>query len=715
MPAVRPTPADPTPGVRTEAREAGNQRAMPPELGPGSLAVLSGPTFMYSDQSGDVPPGSIGGLVHLDTRLLSGWVLTVNGARLLVLRAETIDHYSAQYVLTNPELPGLPPDSMGIRRLRYVGDGFHERVEMFSFRPEPVRVQLRLAVAADFADLFEVKSVVRDRSARITRDHQPGELCFSYAGDGFGAETRVRCSVPADRLEGDELVWDFTLPSREGWKVDLHVPLPPGLGVVEPVRGDIADVIHRRADDPLRRWTVERAVLTSDNPALERTARRSRDDVSALRLDLEVKGQRIMLPGAGLPWFLTVFGRDTLITAYQTLVAGPALAKGALLGLARLQGNECDDFTDEEPGKILHEVRSGELTRTGTKPYGPYYGTADATQLWLILLSEYWRWTRDDETVRMLRENALAALRWIDEYGDRDGDGYVEYATRSPEGLGNQCWRDSPDGVCFADGRIPVLPVATCDLQGYTYDAKMRLAELADWPLADRGLARRLRADAADLYERFNRDFWIPERGGYYAVGLDGDKNRIDSKTSNMGHLLWSGIVPPDRAEAVVRQLMSDDMFSGWGIRTLSREERLYNALGYHLGTVWPHDNSLAALGLVRYGYREEANRICVALIEAAEQFDYRLPEAMSGFDRERLLFAVPYPTACSPQAWAAGTPLALIRAMLDLQPVDGRLTVNPDIPPEIGRIASERIRAFGHCWEIEAVGRSGYVRLSAA
>ncbi|MGK5443597.1 amylo-alpha-1,6-glucosidase [Micromonospora sp. URMC 105] len=715
MAAVRPTPADPTPGLRATAREPGDQRAMPPELGPNSLAVLSGPTFMYSDACGDVPAGSIGGLVHLDTRLLSEWVLTVNGSRLLELRAETIDHYSAQHVLTNPDLPGLPPDSLGIRRLRFVGDGFRERVEMVSFRPEPVHVRLQLAVGADFADLFEVKSLVRDRSARITRDHQPAELCFSYAGDGFAAQTRVCSSVPADRVDGDALEWEFTLQPRGGWKVDLQVPLPPGLGVVEPVRGDIGDVFHRRADDPLRRWTSERAMLSSDSPALERTMRRSRDDVTALRLDLEVKGQRIMLPGAGLPWFLAVFGRDTLITAYQTLVAGPALAKGALLGLARLQGNECDDFTDEEPGKILHEVRSGELTRTGAKPYGPYYGTADATQLWLILLSEYWRWSRDDETVRLLRDNALAALRWIDEYGDRDGDGYVEYGTRSPEGLGNQCWRDSPDGVCFADGRIPVLPVATSDVQGYTYDAKVRLAELADGPLADPDLAARLRAEAADLYERFNRDFWVPERGGYYAVGLDGDKNRIDSKTSNMGHLLWSGIVPPHRAEAVVRQLMSDDMFSGWGIRTLSREERLYNALGYHLGTVWPHDNSLAALGLVRYGYRAEANRICLALIEAAEQFDYRLPEALSGFDRQRLLFAVPYPTACSPQAWAAGTPLALVRAMLGLEPVDGRLEVDPDIPPEIGRMTSDRVRAFGQCWKIEAVGRTGYVRLSDA
>ncbi|MEV4824152.1 glycogen debranching N-terminal domain-containing protein [Micromonospora sp. NPDC049274] len=717
MAAVRATPADPTPGLVGKAGQNGDQRAIPPELGPDSLAVLSGPTFMYSNSSGDVPPGSIGGLVHLDTRLISGWTLTVNGGELLVLRAETIDHYSAQYVLTNRELPGLPPNSLGIRRLRYVGDGFHERVELVSFRPEPVRVQLRLAVAVDFADLFEVKSVVRDRSAQISRDHAAdgSELCFSYRNGDFSAQTRVCCATPADRIEGDELVWDLCLAPREDWHMDLDVPLPPGMGVVEPVRGDIADVVHGRADDPLRRWAEERAVLRSDNQALERTVRQSRDDLAALRLDLEVKGQKILLPGAGLPWFLSVFGRDTLISAYQTLVAGPELAKGALLALARLQGETCDDFTDEEPGKILHEVRSGELTRSGQKPYGPYYGTADATQLWLILLSEYWRWTGDDETVRHLADNAIAALRWIDDYGDRDGDGYVEYATRSPEGLGNQCWRDSPDGICFADGRIPVLPLATADIQGYTYDAKLRLAELLDGPLDNPSLARRLRDEAGTLYERFNQDFWIDERGGYYAVALDGDKNLVDSKTSSMGHLLWSGIVRPGRADAVVRQLMSPEMFSGWGIRTLSREERLYNALGYHLGTVWPHDNSIAVLGLARYGYRAEATRISLAMLDAAEQFDHRLPEALSGYDRERLLFAVPYPTACSPQAWAAGTPLALVRALLGLNPVGGRLVIDPDIPPELGRITADRVRAFGQEWGVEALRTSGNVRLQAS
>ncbi|MEH0936121.1 amylo-alpha-1,6-glucosidase [Micromonospora psammae] len=714
MASARPTPADPMPDLRV-SRQSGDQRAVPPELGPNSLAVLSGPTFMYSDQAGNVPAGGIGGLVHLDTRLLSGWELTLNGGRLLVLRSETLDHFSAQFVLTNPALPGLPADNVTVRRLRYVGDAFRERVELFSFRSdEPVRFELRLAVAADFADLFEVKSGVRDRSAQIVRRHAPdgSELHFSYRPEGFSAETQVRCSVPADRIEGDDLVWEVELAPREGWQVDLEVPLPPGPGVVEPVRGDIAQVIHGGLDDPSRRWIADRARLHSENPILERATDRSRLDLAALRLEMEVRGQRVTLPGAGLPWFLTIFGRDTLITAYQTLVAGPALARGTLLALARLQGRRCDDFTDEEPGKILHEVRSGELTRTGQKPYNPNYGTADATQLWLILLSEYWRWTRDDDTVRLLRDNALAALGWMDDYGDRDGDGYVEYATRSPEGLGNQCWRDSPDGVCFADGRIPVLPIATSEIQGYTYDAKLRLAELADGPLDDPALAERLRADAARLYERFNRDYWLDERGGFYVVGLDGDKNPIDSKTSNMGHLLWSGIVPPERAERVARQLLHPDMFSGWGIRTLSREERPYNALGYHLGTVWPHDSSLAVLGLVRYGYRAEANRVTLGLLDAAAQFGHRLPEALGGYDRSRTRFAVPYPTACSPQAWASGAPLALTRALLNLNPGDTELVIDPDIPPEIGRITAERVRAFGRRWKLEAVGRSGHVRL---
>ncbi len=421
-----------------------------------------------------------------------------------------------------------------------------------------------------------------------------------------------------------------------------------------------------------------------------------------------------MLPAAGLPWFLTLFGRDTLITAYQTACVGPALARGALIALAAFQGKEHNEFRDEEPGKILHEIRTGELTRLGQKPHNPYYGTADATMLWLILLSEYWRWSGDDDLVRQLRESAFAALDWIDLFGDRDGDGYVEYQTRSPQGLGNQCWRDSWDGVQFANGASPELPIATCELQGYVYDAKLRLAELAEGPLDDPSLAGLLRDEADQLRQRFNEDFWINERGGYYAIGLDADKRPIDSMTSNMGHLLWSGIVPPQRAAIVVRQLMSDQLFSGWGVRTLATTDEGFNPIGYHLGTVWPHDNSIIVMGLTRYGYREEANRISLAMLDAAAFFHHCLPEALSGYPRGYAHFPVPYPTACEPQAWAAGAALLFVRSMLGLEARDGEVTVDPVIPREIGRITVSRLSAFGNQWDIEAIGTQGHVRLSA-
>ncbi|MDZ5445190.1 glycogen debranching N-terminal domain-containing protein [Micromonospora sp. 4G57] len=713
----RPTPAYPTPTKpRDPARPGAQARALPPELGPNAIAVVSGATFMYSDPVGDVPAGTIGGLVHRDTRLLNHWVLTIDGHRLLVLRSHVVDHYSAQFFLTNPALPDLPANTIVVRRLRYLSDGLHERIEVGSFAGERVRLELRLEVGNDFADILEIKTNVRDRSERIQRRHarDGSQLVFSYEQDGFTADTRVWSTRPPRRLEGDHLVWAIDLGPRGEWQVDLKVPVPPGIGVTEPVRGDVADVFHHRVEDPAARWLARAAELTSDHRVLERATAQTRSDMSALRLEMEVGEERISLPAAGMPWFLAIFGRDTLITSYQALTFGPRMAKGTLLALAHHQGRQCEDFTDEEPGKILHEVRFGELTQQGLMPYNPNYGSADATQLWLVLLSEYWRWTRDDDLVRSLRDNARAAVNWIDRYGDRDGDGYVEYATRSPEGLGNQCWRDSWDGVRFADGRMPVLPIATCEIQGYTYDAKLRLAELADGPLADPALADRLRAEAYRLRESFNRDFWIEGRGGYYAVGLDGDKNKIDSMTSNLGHLLWSGIVPQERAAALARQLLSEDMFSGWGIRTLSRADAPYNALGYHLGTVWPHDSSISVLGLARYGFRDEANRVALALLDAAAEFGDRLPEAIAGFARERALAAIPYPTACSPQAWASGVPLNLIRAMLGLRPVDGRLVVDPALPHEVGRIHIRGVAAFGHRWDVEAVGSEGYVRLAA-
>ncbi len=709
----RPTPADPLPGATRDASVPDPaRRNLPPELGPDSIAILEGRSFMFSDPVGDVPAGSIGGLVHADTRFIDRWLLTVNGARFLALRSGTQDHYSAVFFLTNPKLADLAPNSIGVRRLRFVGGGLHERIELESYRDEPLHLELRLAVGTDFADLFEIKSVVRDRSADIVRDHATdgSRLSFRYRNGPFEAETVVTLSTPPTRVEGDDVIWELDLAGRGQWNCVIEVPLRLGPREIQPTHTGFDEVFSPEHEDPVGRWLETRPRHVSGLALVDQVLDQSARDLLALRLEAKAGDETIMLPGAGLPWFLTLFGRDTLITAFQTVAFGPKVARGALMALATFQGTKVDDFRDEEPGKMPHELRTGELTVLGLKPHDPYYGSADSTILWLILLSEYWRWTADDAFVQTMGGAARAAVEWIDRHGDFDGDGYVEYQTRSAQGLGNQCWRDSLDGVLFADGSMPVLPIATCEIQGYVYDAKLRLAELADGPLADPPLAARLRGEAADLKARFDRDFWIDARGGYYALGLDGDKRQIDSLTSNIGQLLWSGIVTPERAATITGQLMSDALYSGWGVRTLSTDDAGYNPIGYHRGTVWPHDNSLIAQGLARYGFRDEANRIALSLLHAASFSRHRLPEAFSGYARSVGRFPVPYPTACSPQAWATGAPLLLVRAMLGLEARDGRLTVDPDLPDAIGSITITGIPAFGQRWDVHATGREGRV-----
>jgi glycogen debranching enzyme len=355
--------------------------------------------------------------------------------------------------------------------------------------------------------------------------------------------------------------------------------------------------------------------------------------------------------------------------------------------LAAQQGTIIDDFRDEEPGKILHEVRFGEMTAFEERPQSPYYGSADSTPLFLILLDEYERWTGDAHLVKRLELEARAALHWIDAYGDRNGDGYVEYESRNKEtGLENQCWKDSWNSILFADGSPSRLPRATCEIQGYVYDAKVRCARLARHFWNDPKLAERLEREAAELKRRFHQDFWLPERE-FFALALDGDGRKVDSLTSNIGHLLWSGIVEKEKAEACVRHLMGDQLFSGWGVRTMADCEGGYNPVGYHLVTVWPHDNSLIAWGLRRYGYRVEAAKIAAGMLAAAIYFKGRLPEAFAGYPRALTRFPVEYPTACSPQAWSTGTPLLLIRTLLGLEPEGEHLLADPAVPRMFKRL----------------------------
>ncbi len=509
-----------------------------------------------------------------------------------------------------------------------------------------------------------------------------GALTIWHERQGVRRGTRVTWWTPG-RITDGAIQFEITLAPRGEWEVCLdiscivdgqeHGPREGhgGFGKLEP-----------QMPRTLQAWLADAPTLETDSDLVQHTYRRSLVDLAALRFRPSAN-LTWSLPAAGLPWFMALFGRDRLITAYMALPFQPHLAHTTLEALAGLQATEWDDFRDAAPGKILHEVRRGWLATLGEVPHSAYYGSHDATPLFLVLLDEYHRWTGDDEFVRRLEPEARAAIAWIEGPGDPDGDGYLEYETRSPNGLRNQGWKDSWNAILFADGRLADPPIAMCEVQGYAYDARIRAARLARVSWHDPELADRLERDATSLKERFDRDFWLEERG-HYALALDRDKRPVDALTSNVGHLLWSGIVAPGRAATVRDRLMAPDMFSGWGIRTMSSRDAGYNPIEYHNGTVWPHDTAIVAEGLRRYGFRDDANRVAFALFEAAEAFEYRLPEVFAGYDRDATTVAVEYPTASSPQAWAAAAPLLAIRTMLGLDAEEGRATTNPALPPSI-------------------------------
>jgi glycogen debranching enzyme len=564
---------------------------------------------------------------------------------------------------------------------------------------EPVDLSVRFEAASDFADLFEVKDALEKKgsySARVAG----GKLVLGYDRDSFGRSTSISASAKA-KVDKNGLTFKLRVPPHGQWSTELEV-VTHATGSAESIEG-LARGRHRRMRQNLERWLAQAPRLESDWDSLKQTYRRSLVDLAALRFSPVIAGGR-SLPAAGLPWFMAMFGRDSILTSLQALPFAPELAATTLRALGDWQGVGVDDFRDEDPGRILHEMRYGELTAFEERPHSPYYGSADATPLYVVLLDEYERWTGDRALVREREIEARAALTWIDEYANLLGSGYVAYQRRNEEtGLENQCWKDSWDSISFSDGRLPGFPRATCELQGYAYDAKVRGARLARHVWKDEELARRLEREAADLKRRFNRDFWVAD-GGYFALALDPEGRQVDALTSNNGHLLWSGIVDKSKAKAVAGHLLGPRLFSGWGVRTLAEGEGRYNPIGYHVGTVWPFDNSFIGWGLRRYGFKEEAAMIAAGILEAAEVFDGRLPEAFGGYERGETMYPVQYPTACSPQAWSTGTPLLLLRTMLGLEPEGDHLLVDPALPSTIGRL--ELLDIPGRWGRIDAFGR---------
>jgi glycogen debranching enzyme len=681
----------------------------PPELPAGSIAVLQGSTFVLSDAMGDVHEDSVEGLFHADTRLLSRLELDIDGQRPHALSSGQTDFKSARFFLVNAQQSGLAAESVSIERDRFVSSrGMHEDLVLRSHHNERLHLHVRLRIACDFADLFEVKGQVAHAlgSGSSHHDAEGRRLRFEHRNDSFVAGATIVFSQ-SPTLEGDDVWFDVDIPARGVWRtcVDVSAIGSPVLAHHADGRRDPVDELTRESEA----WKREFPVLAGGSDLVRHVYERSVDDLAGLRMELEHGGARATVPAAGMPWFMTLFGRDSLITSFMTLPLDPTLAHGSLRLLAALQGERRDDFRDEEAGKIMHEIRFGELAMLGHIPHRPYYGSVDATPLWLILLSEYWRVTRDDATARQLWPNAVRAWQWIeDQIGDEERP-YLSYATRSRAGLRNQGWKDSEHGVVFANGASASPPIAICEAQGYAYDAACRLAELADEVMGDAPFSERLRSHAGDLAARFNQDFWLPGRG-YYALGLDADGRPIDALTSNIGHLLWSGIVPADRATLVAGSLFSDDLWSGWGVRTMSRSALGYTPVGYHLGTVWPHDNAIVAAGLARYGFREQALRIGVAMLEAASLQGYRLPEAIAGYERSESVFPVRYPTASSPQAWATAAPFLWLRIALGLDYKGGRPICEPHVPIELGAIDLRGVHGGDSRWNVRAEGQTATV-----
>ena len=654
-----------------------------------TVSILDGSTFVVSGANGDIEakPDEPEGLFFKDTRHLSHWVLTLNGSRLEVLSTDAIEHYFAQFFCVPAGGTIHQNPIVSVNRRRRVGEGFSEQIAVINYDSAIRDFELTLEADADFADLFEVKDALSKKGSYYS-ENRDGKLVLGYRREGFVGESILESSIPPSKVQGRCASFQFVLQPKSTWTVELQVQPVTGEIIHRPKYAAGNNLSEAKTDHrgELKEWIYSAPNVSSYPDLIRAVYLRSLLDLSALRFFPDIS-PRASVPAAGLPWFMALFGRDSLITSYQALPFVPELSATTLRVLAQTQGKVIDDFREEEPGRILHELRCGEMTAFKERPHSPYYGTSDATPLFLILLDEYERWTGDAALVRELEPAARAALRWIDEHGDSDRDGYVEYERKTSVGLDNQCWKDSWNSILFSDGTLAPTPRATCEIQGYVYDAKKRCARLARAVWGDERLADRLQSEASVLKQRFNKDFWIEDRQ-FFALALDGAKRKVDSLTSNIGHLLWSGIVEDDKVPHVVRHLMGPRLFSGWGVRTMAEGDAGYNPIEYHNGTVWPHDNSIIAAGLWRYGYRKEAAALITGMFVAARFFQHRLPEVFAGYARQKTGFPVKYPTASSPQAWATGAPLLAIRVLLGMEPKDNALTTDPFLPEWIGTLA---------------------------
>ncbi|MFF2754743.1 glycogen debranching N-terminal domain-containing protein [Psychrobacillus sp. NPDC058041] len=628
--------------------------------------------FFLTDVKGNIPENHYYGmgLYTKDTRFLSKLDLKINGEEPILLTSDAAENYMAKILLTNPHMENdegliLWRESVEIERTRFIyEDVLYESIKVKNYFPKPISFTISVQMDVDFSDMFIVRGfqtgTIGHRTGQTVGSHS---LSYHYIGaDEVKRSTRVSWDKDTKNVSDQGVItFEFHLDHEEEETFTLMIQ--PQIG--EASHQEIMDPNQavKLLENSYSQWNNKITKVETDYLPLQRLIDRGIGDLRVLLTDLGY-GQ---FPVAGLPWFGVPFGRDSLIAALQMLPFYPEVAKGTLLTLAAKQGKKVDPFRDEQPGKIMHEIRFGELAETGQIPFSPYFGTVDATPLFLVLLTEYVKWTGDFEIVKQLKESIDAALNWIDQYGDRDGDGFVEYYQEASKGIANQGWKDSSDSIVHRNGDYAEAPIALSEVQGYVYHAKMGLASIYD-KLGNDDTALNLRTEAERLRERFEQAFWMDDKQ-FYAIALDKEKEQVGTITSNPGHVLFSSMLRKDRARAVVETLVSDKMFSGFGIRTMGEGESGYNPMSYHDGSIWPHDNSMVLLGMSKLGYKNDVNVVINGLVKAAESFEYdRLPELFCGYGKERGR-PVKYPVACSPQAWAAGTPLVFIQSLLGLFP----------------------------------------------
>jgi glycogen debranching enzyme len=663
------------------------------------MVLKHGSHFLVIDESASIPAcNTLGyGYYQYDTRYISTWELLLDDTPLSLLSSAIEEGYAGSFLYTNAQTGVIPQQKITIHREIVLTDLLWERITIESFHSEGIHSELKIKLQSDFADMFEVRGLNRPtRGTRMvpTAGNDGSSLFLAYRGeDGRLLETIIDFKgVKPERFSEGEVVVKVDLEMKQALVFEMCittladgkvlVPEDPRMGYGE---------ARKVADSRYKSWLSRQATIMTDHQIFDRLMERSYRDMYILRQPTP-KGTGL---AAGIPWYSAVFGRDSAITAMQIIPFLPDVSRECLQVLARYQGQKIEIYRAEEPGRIMHELRVGELARTGAIPHSPYYGTVDATQLWLMLFSEYVNWTGDLETAHHYWPNVVAALKWLD---DALIDGYIWYQRESDKGLENQGWKDSGDSVMHINGALADPPIAICEAQAYIYAAKIQLAKIADL-VGHSAMGEKLRQDAIELKERFEKDFWL-ESEDYLSMALDGHGKPVGVLSSNPGHCLWTGILSDDKANLVADRLMSEDLYSGWGIRTLAQSTSAFNPMSYHNGSVWPHDNAIIAEGLRKIGRIEDTHKIMKALYDVAKhEAEFRLPELFCGFGRHDAYRPINYPVSCSPQAWAAGSMFQMLKACINFEPdaCSGRLKiVEPHLPEWLGRVTIRGLRIGG-------------------